>query len=305
MSLARAGCDVTIIGRSDERGARVIDEMRSAYSEECAKSENPNTAGDRPPSYAFLKCDCFLLSNVFECIDKIKAMHPKLDYLVCSQGMATLQGFTPSKEEGLDQKLTLHVFSRAAFARGLAEQLAASNDGRFLSVLSAGVHAPFKNYASDPELSKGGYSIKNAADFAGFYNDIYVDELSCQFDKVSFMHACPGFVATAWGTEMPSLVRWFIRCMQCCARSRNKRGEYMFQALTNPEYSRSANGGACGLGKSFFLVDEFGCTQKLRNFRRAKTKLLQVFLQCLMQESLLQQININGELVVRLRESVL
>ena len=256
--LARAGCNVTIVGRSEKRGASVISEMRSAYAEECEKEEN-RAADDSSPSYVFLECDCFLLSNVFDCIEKLRKMHSQIDYLVCSQGMATFQGFTPSKEEGLDQKLMLHVYSRAAFARGLAGELAASDDGRFLSMLSAGVHSPFRNYADDPELSLGGYSIKNAADFAGFYNDIIVDEFSRQFDGVSFMHACPGFVATAWGTEMPFPVRWIIRCMQCCCgRSRTKCGDYMYRALTNPEYARSAHEGAHGQGKSFFLIDEYG-----------------------------------------------
>ena len=254
--LARAGCNVTIVGRSEKRGALVIGEMRSAYAEECEQDES-SAADGSSPSYAFLRCDCFLLSNVFECIEKLRKMHLQIDYLVCSQGMATLQGFTPSKEEGLDQKLTLHVYSRAAFARGLAGELAAADDGRFLSILSAGVHSPFRNYAKDPELSLGGYSIKNAADFAGFYTDIYVDEFSRQFSGVSFMHACPGFVATAWGTEMPLPVRWLVRCMQCCCgRSRAKCGEYMFRALANPEYARSAHGH--GQGKSFFLIDEYG-----------------------------------------------
>ena len=46
---------------------------------------------------------------------------------------------------------------------------------RVMSILSAGVHSPYAKYAEDPELSQGSYSIKNAADAGGFYNDIFLD----------------------------------------------------------------------------------------------------------------------------------
>ena len=100
-------------------------------------------------------------------------------------------------------------------------------------MLSAGVHGSYEG--SSLELLKG-YSIANAADAAGFYTDIYLEALSEAHpkvrarvnpdanpypnpkpnlnpspnpdpnpnpDQVSFLHACPGFVRTRWGTEMP------------------------------------------------------------------------------------------------------
>jgi NAD(P)-dependent dehydrogenase (short-subunit alcohol dehydrogenase family) len=260
--LARAGCAVTIVGRSESRGARVIAEMEAAAA--AAADGEEKTAASTPSSFFFfVRCDCFLLKNVAACVGTLKSKHPRLDYLICTQGMATLQGFTPSQDEGLDQKLTLHVYSRAMFARGLKENLGASTDGRFLTVLSAGIHAPFKDYAADPELSKGGYSIKNAADIAGFYSDIFVDAFSRKYGStgngVSFLHAAPGFVATAWGTEMPGPIRGCVRCLQCCmGRSRNACGDYMVRALTHPGYSRSADSIEFGNGTSFFLIDEYG-----------------------------------------------
>lgn len=53
--------------------------------------------------------NAYLLSSVNEAVESITASHDKVDFLVQSQGMATIQGFTPSPEEGLDQKLALHV----------------------------------------------------------------------------------------------------------------------------------------------------------------------------------------------------
>jgi hypothetical protein len=72
--------------------------------------------------------------------------------------------------------------------------------------LSAGVHSPYKGYEEDIELKKK-YSIKNAADAGGFYNDIGLDSLSLEHPNVGFIHACPGFVNTRWGTEFPAVVR--------------------------------------------------------------------------------------------------
>lgn len=111
-----------------------------------------------------------------------------IDYLVMTHGMATIQGFKPSKEEGLDQKLTLHVYSRASFAKGLLPAL---------SVLSAGIHSAYTGYKTDPEVCNGGYSIKNAADAGGFYNDVFLDSLSRENANVAFFHASPGFVNTS------------------------------------------------------------------------------------------------------------
>ena len=154
---------------------------------------------------------------------------------------------TPAEKGGLDEKLTLAVFSRALMAKKLAPTLSNSEDPRVLSVLSAGVHAPFKGYASDPELQQS-YSIKNAADASGFYTDLYLDALASEFPKVSFMHAAPGFVNTNWGTEMPTVLRWAIRGLQVFGRSKEDCGELMFKSLFQPAYK----------GGGLFLFDQHG-----------------------------------------------
>jgi hypothetical protein len=47
-----------------------------------------------------------------------------------------------------------------------------------VSVLSGGVHSPFSNYDKDVELKEGSYSIQNAANAAGYYNDLGLDALA-------------------------------------------------------------------------------------------------------------------------------
>eukprot|EP00729_Bicosta_minor_P014647 gene14647-13689_t len=115
LRLARAGCSVTIVGRK-ERG--IVEEMKAISPDgvEC--------------SHSFIPVNAYLLSSVNEAVESITASHDKVDFLVQSQGMATIQGFTPSPEEGLDQKLALHVYSRALFIRGLQPLMAKSEDPR-------------------------------------------------------------------------------------------------------------------------------------------------------------------------------
>ena len=161
--------------------------------------------------------------------------------------MATIQGFAPTEEEGLDEKMALHVYSRALFNRGLQPLMAKSEDPRSLSVLSAGMHSPFAGYRTDPELSLGSYGLKNAADAGGFYNDIMADKFSEAYPETTFLHARPGLVSTRWGTEMPAVIRWAVRALQVFMRSKEDCAEYMVSGLTNPEHK----GG-------FRLLDEYG-----------------------------------------------
>ena len=245
--LALAGASVTIVGRS-ERG--IVNELTAL---------SPATAG---ATHSFVPVNAYLLSGVAEACTNIKAKHDRIDYLVQTQGMATIQGFTPSPEEGLDQKLTLHVYARAKFIRELQPLLSSAKDGRSLSILSAGVHGSYANYKEDPELSLGSYSIKNAADSAGFYNDIVMDTFSEQHTDVTFMHAAPGFVSTRWGTEMPAPIRWCVRALQVFGRSKEDCGEYMFKGLTaetTGSASRTTESKESSSTKSnFVLLNEYG-----------------------------------------------
>ena len=169
-----------------------------------------------------------------------------IDALVMTQGMASIQNFTPTSE-GNDEKLTLHFWSRAAFAYELLPALRASSTTNMpggpvvLSVLSGGVHSPYKKYKDDPEL-KNNYSIPNAANIAGFYNDLFFDKFARQESngRINFIHASPGFVASNWGTEMPVWLRTPIRGMQkMLGKSPEKCASYMVKPILS-----------CGAGDS-------------------------------------------------------
>eukprot|EP00455_Lapot_gusevi_P047550 TRINITY_DN643_c0_g1_i15.p1 TRINITY_DN643_c0_g1~~TRINITY_DN643_c0_g1_i15.p1 ORF type:complete len:335 (-),score=79.68 TRINITY_DN643_c0_g1_i15:8-955(-) len=220
LRLAKANVSVTIVGRSAARGEEVVKAMSAVSA--------PGV------EHSFMACDAMLLRSVAEVSVEYARTRGRLDYLVLTQGMATIQGRTETSE-GLDQKLSLHYYSRMAFIQSLLPLLKASEDPRVLSVLSAGVHSEYTGYQSDPELQSS-YSLVNAAHAAGMYNDLAVDAWSRAEPTISFTHAAPGGVNTAWGTEMPWYLRAPIRLLQPFLRSIDDCGEFMVSALFDDQY---------------------------------------------------------------------
>lgn len=181
-------------------------------------NSNSNHQQRTSPPHEFYACDAFSLSSIQETAQKIQAKHPKIDTLVMTQGMATTQGFTPTNE-GNDEKLTLHYYSRMGMIQSLLPALTKSDmPAVVVSVLSGGVHSVYQKYQDDPTL-KQTYSIKNAADAAGYYNDLGLDQFALDHSEIKFVHAAPGFVNTNWGSEFHPILRGIVRFMQPFGKS--------------------------------------------------------------------------------------
>lgn len=191
-----------------------------------------------PVRHEFYHVDAFSLNDISRVTQEISSKHPIIDAVILTQGMATMQGYTPTKTEGLDEKMTLHYFSRVAMILGLLpalrqsakeyhqQQQHSSKEGQrmkkgpvVMSVLSGGVHSVYKNMYEDFHLNKN-YSVKNAADAAGFYNDLALDVMALQEENqgIHFVHASPGFVNTNWGTELNPILRTMVRMIQPLGR---------------------------------------------------------------------------------------
>ena len=56
----------------------------------------------------------------------------------------------------------------------------------------------------------------------------------CSPTQVTFVHAAPGFVKTAWGTELPGWMRAGVRFVQLFAKSPEDCAENMCDGLFNP-----------------------------------------------------------------------
>jgi NAD(P)-dependent dehydrogenase (short-subunit alcohol dehydrogenase family) len=217
LALAKRDVEVIVVGRSKQRGEKVVEQL-SALS----PSKNKQ--------HSFQSIDAFDLSSVKDVAAATQNNNKQIDFLVMTQGMATVQGYTPTVN-GIDQKLQLHYFSRFYLTKLMAPHM--KEGSRVLTVLSAGVHGKYKKFDEDFEL-KDNYSIKNAADAAGYYTDAGFEGLSEEFPSLIIAHAQPGFVATNWGTEMPWLVRTAIRPLQSLfGRSLEECGEKMTQGCVD------------------------------------------------------------------------
>lgn len=236
--LAQAKFDVTIVGRNAERGREIIEEMK--------------IRGGDQGKHEFVNCDASLVRSLRAFAKSYAETHSSLDVLVQTQGIATIQGRTET-EEGIDVKLALHYYGRMALIEALLPLLRASPSGRVLSVFSAGVHSVYENYQKDPEL-KGSYTLKDAANAPGVYNDLTLDYFARQPENrtISFIHAAPGFVNTNWGTELPFLLKGLVRLIQPLATSIEECAEYMCLPLLTPDEQQLKKNG------EVFLMDPKG-----------------------------------------------
>lgn len=249
--LAGAGFNVIAVGRD-----------RPGRAEALVADLNEESPANSFPAHEFRPCDAFSLGNVKSCAEGIVKDHDKIDALVMTQGMATTQSFTPTID-GNDEKMTLHYWSRMAFASLLLRSLRCSTmpgGSCVTSILSGGVHSPYKNYSSDP-LLKDSYSVINAANAAGYYNDLFLDTIARRDgnDNINFIHAAPGFVNSNWGTEFPWYLRYPVRCVQSTiAKDPAKCAKYMCDPIvksTTQELERA--------GEGVYILNEYATEGKL------------------------------------------
>jgi len=221
LRLAKAHANVVIVGRNAGAGDQIVQEMKKIH-----------------PSgvYSFVSCDATLMKDIKKTCEGLNQSQSKIDYLVLSQGIASMNGYSPT-EEGIDRKLALHYYGRMMFIRcllpSLNKALTDNGDARVLSVLSGNVHSGLV-IEDDLEL-KNQFTIPNAANVAGTYNDLGLDQYAINHPKIAFNHASPGFVKTQWGSEFPWILRGIVRCVQVFAMTPEQCAENMCKALWNED----------------------------------------------------------------------
>lgn len=227
VQLASRGANVTIAGRNADAGASVIERMRAASPSEGA-------------SFEFLPLDASTLagSHAFALVFADAHAGAPLHVLAMCQATASFGG-RQETAEGLELKLVLHAYSRFLIARDLLPMLRlAKSDGgaRVLSVLSGGVHRSFTDW-DDADLLVS-FSLRRAADAAGFYNDVALQHFADDEANASigFLHAAPGFVASQWGHQTKAA--FAIKLAQkLFAKSADTCAEILVGALADPRYA--------------------------------------------------------------------
>lgn len=257
--LAQAEFDVVAVGRDTQRGAEVVSEMKTV-----------NGKG----KHEFVSLDGSLLSNAYKFANTFVKDDTKLDVLVLTQGFGSLNGRTETAE-GIDKKLAVHYFGRMAFVDALLPALRKANSARVLTVLSAGVHSEYSHWKDDFEL-KTHFSIKNAADAAGFYNDIGTESLSRDpaNKDITFIHAAPGGVATGWGQGQDGFP-WYIQPLLKLAKNFVKSpadcAEFMVAPILNSSEPYGQASGWRLIGSQAQVVKATKGHEEAREFVWAQT----------------------------------
>ncbi|KAF7351983.1 hypothetical protein MVEN_01160500 [Mycena venus] len=178
----KGNAHIVLVGRS-----------RTAAESIIATFPNPTVPGVK---HEFVECDITLMKNVHRVAGELRARIPKINFLVLTPGVMTMNGRNET-EEGIDRKLAVHYYGRWRFIKDLLpaveEAHKAGEDAKVMSVLAAGDGG--KIDLEDLGLKKN-FSVANAAAAAPTYNDIMVNDLAARHPGLSFIHAYPGTVAT-------------------------------------------------------------------------------------------------------------
>ncbi len=159
LGLARGGDRVLLVGRSTERGARVLDELRRA----------------RPGAdHAFLRADLSLLSDTARAADEVARRTDRLDAAVfCAGVLSTVPEWT---EERLERNFILNYLSRYLLARLLLPTLTEAPSGRLVLVANAGMYRDTLDFDDlQHRRGKPGLMVAGRTQFA---NDLLAVELA-------------------------------------------------------------------------------------------------------------------------------
>jgi NAD(P)-dependent dehydrogenase (short-subunit alcohol dehydrogenase family) len=176
--------NITIIGRNQSAADSVL-----------------ATLGSRSK---FLAADASLMSEIRNVTKKIDAV----DILVLTQGILTMNGRTPTKED-IDTKLALHFYGRMLFVQELLPLLRQSpSGGKVLFVLDSVNGNPSKVNWDDMALEKT-YSLMGAAMHATTFTDVMIQYFASkpENENITFTHAYPGAVRTTLSDSLPFYLR--------------------------------------------------------------------------------------------------
>ncbi|KIK64371.1 hypothetical protein GYMLUDRAFT_94777 [Collybiopsis luxurians FD-317 M1] len=219
----KGNAHIIIVGRNREAGERIISKF--------PKPTSPSA------KHEFIACDASLMKNVQHTTTELLAHLSKINYLVLSTGIISLNG-RDETEEGIDKKLAVHYYGRWKFIDGLVPALVrakeAGEDAKVFSVLGAGQGGPVN--VEDLGLKKT-FSIANAAHQGITYNDLMMEEYASRYPSLSFIHAFPGHVRSNLMSASPSLLLRIASPIVTGPVSPFKRpsdaGEYLLNGLVN------------------------------------------------------------------------
>jgi NAD(P)-dependent dehydrogenase (short-subunit alcohol dehydrogenase family) len=180
LGLAGGGDRVLFVGRSAERGERVLAELREILP---------------GPDHAFLPADLSLLSQTARVAEGVARITERLDAAVfCAGVLSTVPEYT---REGLERNFVLNYLSRYLLARLLLPMLTGAPSGRLVLVSNAGMYGDTLDF-DDLQHREGGPGLR-VAGRTQFANDLLAVELAERVAGTRVEVTCvfPGVTDTA------------------------------------------------------------------------------------------------------------
>ncbi len=195
IGLARRGFRVLALGRSRERGASALAEIRTASGDDTAE---------------LLLCDLASLSDTRKAADEIARRAERLDVLVNNAG--TIYGRRKVTSQGFERTFAGNFLGPFLLTNLLLPLLPADGKARIVNVTSA-MHAMVRDMAWEDLQLEHGYSGSRAYAQSKLAILLFTRELGRRLGprRIAVNAVHPGVVRTRFGAEAGGVMRFGIR----------------------------------------------------------------------------------------------
>jgi len=195
IELAKKGCNLILIGRSKEKGEKVVEQIRKV--------------ADSYVDIDYFTADLMLMKEVSRVADEVSRKYPKIDILLNNVG--ALFSFRDVTEEGFERTFALNHLGYFLMTKKLLPLVEKSDYKRIVNVSSSahyGIDFEFDNMNGEKKYT--GFDTYKKSKLA---NVMFTYELAKRIEGTGITANClhPGFVSTNFGKNNSFLWRNFIR----------------------------------------------------------------------------------------------
>ena len=195
IELAKKGCNLILIGRSKEKGDKVVEEIRKV--------------ADSYVDIDYFTADLMLMKEVSRVADEVSRKYPKIDILLNNVG--AYFAFRDVTEEGFERTFALNHLGYFLMTKKLLPLVEKSDYKRIVNVSSSahyGIDFEFDNMNGEKNYS--GFDVYKRSKLA---NVMFTYELAKRIEGTGITANClhPGFVSTNFGKNNNFLWRNVIR----------------------------------------------------------------------------------------------
>ena len=195
IELAKKGCNLILIGRSKEKGEKVVEQIRKV--------------AESHVDIDYFTADLMLMKEVSRVADEVSRKYPRIDILLNNVG--ALFAFRGLTEEGFERTFALNHLGYFLMTKKLLPLVEKSDYKRIVNVSSSahyGIDFEFDNINGEKKYT--GFDTYKKSKLA---NVMFTYELAKRIEGTGITANClhPGFVSTNFGKNNSFLWRNFIR----------------------------------------------------------------------------------------------